>query len=241
MIMRPTSQLRKTIFDPLAWYLSRKELHALMNRIEGSDVHDIIQATQQYTGRGHYASIRSVQALSEISSLLRKVLELRPKVVVEIGTYKGGTLFMWSRIEPSPEKIVSIDLPGGRYGGGYNRNRRKLYREFVADRPGTEMTLFQCDSHSSATLKRLREILDGSPVDFLYIDGDHSYDGAKQDFEMYSPLVRTGGIVAFHDIVTTADGCGVDRLWDELKKSYPHEEYTDGTRGKKGIGVLQVP
>jgi len=37
--------------------------------------------------------------------------------------------------------------------------------------------------------------------DFLFIDGDHTYEGVEGDFEMYSPLVRRGGIIAFHDIV----------------------------------------
>jgi len=43
--------------------------------------------------------------------------------------------------------------------------------------------------------------LNGEPLDFLFIDGDHTYEGVKRDFEMYSPLVRNGGIIAFHDIV----------------------------------------
>jgi hypothetical protein len=34
----------------------------------------------------------------------------------------------------------------------------------------------------------------------LFIDGDHTYEGVRRDFEMYSPLVRKGGIIAFHDI-----------------------------------------
>jgi predicted O-methyltransferase YrrM len=44
-------------------------------------------------------------------------------------------------------------------------------------------------------------LLKGSEGDFLFIDGDHTYQGVKQDFQMYSPLVKKGGIVAFHDIV----------------------------------------
>jgi predicted O-methyltransferase YrrM len=43
--------------------------------------------------------------------------------------------------------------------------------------------------------------LKDNKVDFLFIDADHSYEGVKKDFEMYSPLVRKGGIIAFHDII----------------------------------------
>jgi len=50
----------------------------------------------------------------------------------------------------------------------------------------------------------------------LFPDGDHSYEGVKRDFEMYSPLVRPGGIIAFHDTVFMD---GVRRFWAELKAS----------------------
>jgi len=42
---------------------------------------------------------------------------------------------------------------------------------------------------------------EGGELNFLFIDGDHTYEGVRKNFEMYSPLVRRGGIVAFHDIV----------------------------------------
>ena len=87
-------------------------------------------------------------------------------------------------------------------------------------------------------------------MDFLFIDGDHSYEGAKQDFENYSKLVRPGGLIALHDIqpdFATAYGVqtaswtgGVPKLWQELVAdglettaliSEPHQ---DGY----GIGVI---
>jgi predicted O-methyltransferase YrrM len=43
-------------------------------------------------------------------------------------------------------------------------------------------------------------VLNEQNLDFLFIDGDHTYKGVKEDFEMYSPLVRKGGVIAFHDI-----------------------------------------
>jgi predicted O-methyltransferase YrrM len=47
----------------------------------------------------------------------------------------------------------------------------------------------------------IKNILDDRKVDFLFIDGDHTYEGVTRDFEMYSPLVKRGGIIAIHDIV----------------------------------------
>ncbi len=57
------------------------------------------------------------------------------------------------------------------------------------------------DSHSPQTKVRVAEWLAGNKLDFLFIDGDHSLPGVAQDFEMYGPFVRSGGIIAFHDIV----------------------------------------
>ncbi len=74
----------------------------------------------------------------------------------------------------------------------------------------------------------------------LFIDGDHTYEGVKKDFDMYSPLVKKGGIVAFHDIVQVSDaGVEVARFWNEVKSSYQHREIIeDPQQGWGGIGVL---
>jgi len=194
---------------------------------------------EQYVGRGFYASIRAVQARPEIVSLARMVQTAKPEVIVEIGTYKGGTLYIWSRCSPKVRLIVSIDLPDGAYGGGYSPRRQKLYREFVFDRPGAQVEFLQRDSHDPTTLARLKKALAGRVIDFLYIDGDHTYEGVKQDYEMYSPLVRPGGIIAFHDIETRSRGVDVYRLWNELKPGRHWTEFVERPRNK-GIGVLSV-
>ncbi len=61
------------------------------------------------------------------------------------------------------------------------------------------------------------------------IDGDHSYDGVKRDFEMYEPLVGEGKPIAFHDIVPhpQAPACEVDRFWNEIKGGRPYVEFVD--------------
>jgi hypothetical protein len=78
-------------------------------------------------------------------------------------------------------------------------------------------------------------------VDFLFIDGDHSYEGVKKDFEMYSPLVKSGGLIAFHDIVDTdlirSAGHGVHIFWRQLKGKKT-EFCINGAWG--GIGVLET-
>ena len=87
------------------------------------------------------------------------------------------------------------------------------------------------------------ELLDGSKLDFLFIDGDHTYEGVKKDFELYSPLVAKGGIVAFHDIASHSanDACKVDKFWNEIKKDYVNDEILEKSdQGWAGIGVLYI-
>jgi len=68
------------------------------------------------------------------------------------------------------------------------------------------------DSKDIKTLEVLKEMLDGQNINLLFIDGDHSYEGAKSDYEMYGPLAKD--IIAFHDI--SARRLGVYKLWADL-------------------------
>lgn len=54
--------------------------------------------------------------------------------------------------------------------------------------------------------------------DFIFIDGDHSYNGAKKDFENALKALAPDGIIAFHDSNVHEEGMGVWKLMDELKK-----------------------
>jgi cephalosporin hydroxylase len=103
--------------------------------------------------------------------------------------------------------------------------------------------LLRRDSHDPKTLEEVKGILDGQKVDFLFIDGDHTYNGVKQDFEMYSPLVKEGGIIAFHDIVChdPSENVGVPEFWNLIKNKYKHLEIVyDWNQKWAGIGVLYV-
>jgi hypothetical protein len=69
------------------------------------------------------------------------------------------------------------------------------------------------DSDSAGTNEEFRKRIDGKPINLLFIDGDHSYKGVKQDWEMYGPMATH--LIAFHDIAWSP---GVVQFWDELRK-----------------------
>ena len=73
----------------------------------------------------------------------------------------------------------------------------------------------------------------------MAIDGDHSYDGVRQDWKLVQPYLAEGAIVWFHDIqVLLRDSDGANRLWHE-RLSIDHEVLLQ-TPGPFGIGVIRV-
>lgn len=186
--------------------------------------------------------IKPMQIHSEFLELLNIFKKTNPKVVVEIGTANGGTLFCFSKLAAEDALIISIDLPEGQFGGGYPESRIPIYNAFK--KRNQSLYLLRLDSHLETTLEKLKEILRGREVDFLFIDGDHTYEGVKKDFEMYSSLVKKGGVVAFHDIAPNGDERytgGVKFFWKEAKLKLPHKEiiFNKDQEGF-GIGIIYV-
>jgi predicted O-methyltransferase YrrM len=197
------------------------------------DSRALIRTTFQYC-EGFFAPI---QVEDEIVRLADDVRNLNPATVLEIGTCMGGTLYLWTRLAQSNATIISADLPGGTHGGGYSNLRTPLYRTFAL--PTQNFHLLRVDSHQQSTFDHIQSLLGGKPVDFLFIDGDHTYDGVKADWHMYSPLVRKGGLIAFHDIALSYGDTQVQRLWDEIKDGHEHWEYAYHPQKFYGIGVIR--
>jgi predicted O-methyltransferase YrrM len=179
-----------------------------------------------------------VQIKSEILGALREIQKLRPRYIVEVGTAGGGTLLLWSRVAHPEATIVTLDLPGGDFGGGSSKLRMPLFRRLPLKTQ--TLHLIRDDSHRPETLALAKKYLDGHAADFLFIDADHTAEGVRSDFSMYSPLVRPGGMIAFHDIAITRPEYGVRALWSELKPKYEHQEFI-GEPLAYGIGLLRVP
>ena len=188
-------------------------------------------------------NIAPVQVKEEILELLKILEKLKPKTILEIGTANGGTLFLFCQVADPNATIISIDLPGGKFGGGYPRWKIPLYKSFAKN--NQKIHLLREDSHSPKTLEKVKAILKGKKLDFLFIDGDHTYEGVKKDFEMYSKLVKKGGIIAFHDIVyhPFVPECQVEKLWKEIKvlRRYETKEIISShNQTWAGIGVIFV-
>jgi predicted O-methyltransferase YrrM len=186
----------------------------------------------------------ALQKPAELRRLLATVEAESPRVVLEIGTCSGGTLWALCRVAAPDARIVSVDLPGGPSSGGTVVEPTVLGTYVL---PTQRSHFFRGDSHRPEIREAVRETLTSAgPVDLLMIDGDHTYDGVKQDFEDYAPFVRDGGLIVFHDILhhPKVPACQVDRFWQEIRARYHHVEYCqprhDAGWGQwGGIGVLR--
>ena len=107
-----------------------------------------------------------------------------------------------------------------------------------------------CFEPTRVMSRRLKACVDAYPEErstFSSSTGDHSYEGVRRDFELYSALVAAGGLVAFHDIVQTRPGGhgdpgDVPAFWSEVRnhRRVVAEFVEDWQWGSCGIGVIRL-
>lgn len=178
----------------------------------------------------------TIQKHSELIGLGELVQALAPQRVVEIGIYRGGTLYCWTRLATDNAHIIGIDYH-------IHRWREPLMRAYARAQQTVEIWNFT-SSYAPETAEKVKQAFGGKSIDFAFIDGDHTYEGVKADFDMYKPLMRSGGLMAFHDIVPDNQdpSCGVGQLWEELKSEYKYWEFIDDPKQRvMGIGVIEIP
>lgn len=152
-----------------------------------------------------------------------------PIRILEIGAWHGGTLWHWLRVG-TVVTVIDDEM-----------RMADLWQEWAA-LEDAELHLLKGVSQDPAILA---DAAKNDPYDVLFIDGDHSYEAVRQDWENYSPMVGSGGMVALHDIVERP-GYGVSRLWGEIK-SVPGMRWMEivetvepGNESRCGIGVVWV-
>ena len=216
-------------FNRSSAFKKLKEFHA-----KPFSMDTLIDWAMSFPSRG-YMRVSSIQQRSEIMSLAKAVAELKPVNILEIGTARAGTLFIWAHLASS--KVISCDLDDAPF-------KRSLYEAFPPPGSSCKVTHLSGDSHTKEFLKKVEAELDGEKVDFLFIDGDHTEVGVESDYNDYHHLVRSGGIIAFHDIIEkqAIPTNQVYYFWKRLKKNANTEEFVnDPDQTGYGIGIVRVP
>lgn len=215
---------------------------------------ELLGGEAQHVARAAIAN-GAIQKATELAPLLELLQERQPRTIVEIGSARGGTFYAFCQVAADDALLVSIDLPGGDFGGTeldqwtrtgrdkYGaRNIAKMRGHLRADQSAE---FIQADSQLKRTRHQLVRALQGRQIDFLMIDGDHAYEGVRADHELYQDLVAEDGIIAFHDILPhpREPRTQVHRYWDEIKGKHttleftnPREDWGWGQWG--GLGVV---
>jgi predicted O-methyltransferase YrrM len=182
------------------------------------------------------------QDADEFETLCQYVRDLRPKTIMEIGSRHGRSLIRLAEASmPSLRRVIIVDLPGSLWGKANSEQALSDCAEHLRGR-GVEVDLHFIDSHSrEAHALSLRE---RGCVDFLFIDGDHTYEGVMNDYLWFAPCVVSGGVVAFHDVCATpnlayrGNRVEVPRLWDEIKT--PEDVVLHKVGSPYGIGIKTI-
>jgi predicted O-methyltransferase YrrM len=125
--------------------------------------------------------------------------------ILEIG-FKGSSFHIMSQL--STGKKVAVD---------YEDKGRTIWSHYMMY--GEDFKLFIADSQTEETRDKVKEFC--PEYDLIFIDGDHSYEGVRRDFELYQELLSPRGYIVFHDIDPDhifRDGAGgqVYKFWQDL-------------------------
>lgn len=159
---------------------------------------------------------------------------IKPKVLVELGTHSGNSFFAFcqaiSFLELSCDAYAVDTWRGDEHAG--------IYEESVFTRVQSITS-----QHFAAFARLVRSTFDEAlsyfpdgSVDLLHIDGFHTYDAVRHDFETWRPKLSARAVVIFHDTNVRENDFGVWRFWDEVRKDYPSFHFVHG----HGMGLLAV-
>ncbi len=159
---------------------------------------------------------------------------LRPARYVDLGVHFGASLIAAATAAQAYDvkaELWGVDTwEGDSHAGRYEGD--KIYEDLLS---------FLGRSFSGVHLLRstfddARANFNGRPVDMLHIDGLHTYEAVRHDYENWLPAMSDRGVILFHDISVRERDFGVWRLWEELKPKFPSLEFTHS----HGLGVLFV-
>jgi O-antigen biosynthesis protein len=159
---------------------------------------------------------------------------LRPGIVVELGTQYGDSYCAFCQAVKElrlDTRCYAVDTwQGDLHVGAYGP-------AVLADLRGHHDPLY--GSFSSLIASPFEEVLphfaDGT-IDILHIDGYHTYEAVKGDFESWQRKVSSRGVILLHDTNVRRGDFGVRRFWDEIQSKYAHFEFLHGS----GLGIVAM-
>jgi hypothetical protein len=159
---------------------------------------------------------------------------LRPGLLVELGTQKGASYCAFCEAAKelgTGTKLFAIDhWEGDHQTGAYARDTYTILRDHHDPLYGEFSTLLR-ESFDDA-----RPRFEDGSIDLLHIDGLHTYEAVRHDFETWLPKMSRSGVILMHDTEVRTGDFGVWRFWEEIRDRYPTLNFPFGY----GLGVVAV-
>ena len=158
---------------------------------------------------------------------------LRPRLLVELGTHRGNSYCAFCQAIASLQldtKAFAIDTWEGDLHIGREQGVLEDLKEHHDRLYGSFSSLMQMQFDEA------RGFFAPETVDLLHIDGTHTYEAVRKDFENWLPTLSSRGVVLFHDTNVRQEHYGVWQLWREVSTQYPSFEFTHS----HGLGMLCV-
>ncbi len=159
---------------------------------------------------------------------------LKPKLFVELGTALGVSYCAFCQAVKEQElntRCYAVDTwEGDSQTGLYSSDALEALRKHHDPLYGSFSTLIQGTFDDALTH------FENGTIDLLHIDGFHTYDAVRNDFNNWLPKMSEEGVILFHDINVREGDFGVWQFWEELKKQYVHFDFTH----EHGLGLLVV-
>jgi len=171
---------------------------------------------------------------------LGKLLQASPgDLAIEIGCFRGVTsLYLAQICRELKKKLVCIDVWDMRQ----DRSDDSVYYYFLETIEPVKDSVIILKSPSEIAVNKLPP----GEVGFVFVDGDHSFEGAYRDLTNYWKVLREGGVMAIHDVLDTKGWDGVGKAFDTflqpgmtahyLKYLPKKEEIRDYQHGISGLG-----
>jgi cephalosporin hydroxylase len=146
--------------------------------------------SERDASEGYPGPVPALQRVWEFAQMLDLYRQRRPRSVLEVGSYHGGTLYHWLTTAAPGAFVVSVDLPPA------GVDNRALFHAWCP--PGVELHCLRGDSRDPAILAAVEGI---GPFDWVFLDAGHAREEIAADWAAYRPLVADGGVIALHDIL----------------------------------------
>ena len=142
---------------------------------------------------------------------------IKPEKIVELGSHYGVSFFSFCEAAErfSPDTyIYAIDTwEGDEQAGYYNNDVYKMVSENWSRRHSQRSSLIREKFENAC------RYFEDESLDLIHIDGLHTYEAVKNDFEMWGGKLKKQGTLLFHDFNVREKDFGVWQLWEEIKKN----------------------